>query len=90
MIETPSGMLNAVGLQNKGVDYFIDTIYPRIKDCGSEIIVNVSGANIDDYTEVAAGSPPLTASTPSRSTFPAPTSNKGAWHSAPHATARLR
>lgn len=53
MIETPSGMLNAVGLQNKGVDYFIDTIYPRIKDCGSEIIVNVSGANIDDYTEVA-------------------------------------
>lgn len=53
MVETPSGMLNAVGLQNKGVDYFIDTIYPRIKDCGSEIIVNVSGANIDDYTEVA-------------------------------------
>ncbi|MDE6490034.1 MAG: dihydroorotate dehydrogenase [Muribaculaceae bacterium] len=59
MVETPSGMLNAVGLQNKGVDYFIDTIYPRIKECGSEIIVNVSGANIDDYTEVARRLAPL-------------------------------
>ena len=49
MVETPSGMLNAVGLQNKGVKYFVDQIYPRIKDCGSEVIVNVSGATIDDY-----------------------------------------
>lgn len=52
MAETPSGMLNAVGLQNKGVDYFIDKIYPRIKDIKSELIVNVSGAKIDDYVGV--------------------------------------
>src|SRR5680860_998404 len=41
MAETPSGMLNAVGLQNKGVDYFISTIYPRIRDLDTEIIPNV-------------------------------------------------
>ncbi len=52
MAETPSGMLNAVGLQNKGVDYFIDNIYPRIKDIDSKIIVNVSGASTGDYVEV--------------------------------------
>lgn len=49
MVETPSGMLNAVGLQNKGVDYFIKNIYPRIKDVNSQIIVNVSGRSIEDY-----------------------------------------
>lgn len=54
MAETPSGMLNAVGLQNKGVDYFIEHIYPKIKDCGSEVIVNVSGKSIETYTECAA------------------------------------
>lgn len=53
MAETPSGMLNAVGLQNKGVNYFVEKIYPRIKGCGSEIIVNVSGATVDDYVGVA-------------------------------------
>lgn len=53
MVETPSGMLNAVGLQNKGVDYFINNIYPRIKDYGSHLIVNVSGAKIEDYVETA-------------------------------------
>ena len=53
MVETPSGMLNAVGLQNKGVNYFIENIYPRIRRCGSEIIVNVSGASVDDYVAVA-------------------------------------
>lgn len=53
MAETPSGMLNAVGLQNKGVDYFIREIYPRIKNVGSEPIVNVSGAKIDDYVSVS-------------------------------------
>jgi dihydroorotate dehydrogenase (NAD+) catalytic subunit len=52
MAETPSGMLNAVGLQNKGVDYFVENIYPRIKDCGTEIFVNVSGSNVDDYAQV--------------------------------------
>lgn len=59
MVETPSGMLNAVGLQNKGVDYFIDTIYPRIKDFNSEIIVNVSGATLDDYVAVCEKLSPL-------------------------------
>lgn len=53
MVETPAGMLNAVGLQNKGVDYFIEHIYPRIKDYKSHLIVNVSGANVDDYAETA-------------------------------------
>lgn len=53
MVETPSGMLNAVGLQNKGVDYFIRHIYPRIADIDSNIIVNVSGATVDDYVAVA-------------------------------------
>lgn len=53
MAETPSGMLNAVGLQNKGVRHFIDHIYPRIHSCGSEVIVNVSGASVSDYVAVA-------------------------------------
>lgn len=52
MVETPSGMLNAVGLQNKGVNYFISDIYPRIKDLDTEVIVNVSGAKIEDYVAV--------------------------------------
>lgn len=52
MAETPSGMLNAVGLQNKGVDYFIENIYPRIRKYDSEMIVNVSGAKIEDYVGV--------------------------------------
>lgn len=49
MAETPMGMLNAVGLQNKGVDYFVSNIYPKIKDFDTNIIVNVSGSTIDDY-----------------------------------------
>lgn len=53
MAETPSGMLNAVGLQNKGVDYFAEHIYPEIKDIDTHIIVNVSGACIDDYVATA-------------------------------------
>lgn len=52
MAETPSGMLNAVGLQNKGVDYFIEHIYPRISHYKSEIIVNVSGKCVEDYVAV--------------------------------------
>ncbi|MCM1520370.1 MAG: dihydroorotate dehydrogenase [Lachnoclostridium sp.] len=59
MVETPSGMLNAVGLQNKGVDYFISEIYPRIKDIDSRMIVNVSGASVDDYAAVAERLAPL-------------------------------
>lgn len=59
MAETPSGMLNAVGLQNKGVDYFINNIYPRIKDYQCKIIVNVSGASIDDYVAVCEKLIPL-------------------------------
>ncbi len=53
MAETPSGMLNAVGLQNKGVDYFIETIYPRIKHYDTAIIVNVSGSTVEDYIYTA-------------------------------------
>lgn len=52
MVETPSGMLNAVGLQNKGVNYFISDIYPRIKDLDTEVIINVSGAKIEDYVAI--------------------------------------
>ncbi|MDY6198709.1 MAG: dihydroorotate dehydrogenase [Sodaliphilus sp.] len=59
MAETPSGMLNAVGLQNKGVDYFIEHIYPRIKDLDTRVIVNVSGSCIDDYVAVCKKLSPL-------------------------------
>lgn len=54
MAETPSGMLNCVGLQNKGVDYFCQYIYPEIKDIKTNIIVNVSGSSPSDYAECAA------------------------------------
>lgn len=53
MAETPSGMLNAVGLQNKGVDYFISHIYPEIQDIDTNILVNVSGSTIEDYVATA-------------------------------------
>ncbi len=53
MAETPSGMLNAVGLQNKGVDYFVNHIYPEIKDIRTNILVNVSGTSISDYVATA-------------------------------------
>ena len=53
MAETPSGMLNAVGLQNKGVDYFVDYIYPEVRKIQTNIIVNVSGSCIDDYVQTA-------------------------------------
>ena len=52
MAETPSGMLNAVGLQNGGVDYFVQNIYPRIEHIDTRIIVNVSGSRPEDYAEV--------------------------------------
>lgn len=54
MHETPSGMLNCVGLQNKGVDYFCNNIYPTIKDIDTNMIVNVSGSCVEDYGECAA------------------------------------
>lgn len=53
MAETPAGMLNAVGLQNKGVDYFCEHIYPTIKDYKTHMIVNVSGSAIEDYVATA-------------------------------------
>lgn len=53
MVETPSGMLNCVGLQNKGVDYFCNHIYPDIKDINTNIIVNVSGSTVEDYVATA-------------------------------------
>ncbi|MBT3383953.1 MAG: dihydroorotate dehydrogenase [Prolixibacteraceae bacterium] len=52
MAETASGMLNAVGLQNKGIDYFIENIYPRIKDYETPLIVNVNGSTVEEYIEV--------------------------------------
>lgn len=54
MAETASGMLNCVGLQNKGVDYFCEHIYPQIKDIQTQMIVNVSGSSPEDYAECAA------------------------------------
>ena len=54
MAETASGMLNCVGLQNKGVDYFCQHIYPTIKDLDTNVIVNVSGSSPEDYAECAA------------------------------------
>lgn len=54
MAETAQGMLNCVGLQNKGVDYFCTDIYPKLKSLGGTFIVNVSGASADDYAECAA------------------------------------
>lgn len=54
MAETAQGMLNCVGLQNKGVDYFCEHIYPQIKDIGTNMIVNVSGSSPEDYAECAA------------------------------------
>jgi len=52
MAETASGMLNAVGLQNKGIDYFIQNIYPRIKDYDTHLIANVNGSTVEEYIEV--------------------------------------
>jgi len=54
MAETASGMLNCVGLQNKGVDYFCEHIYPQIEDIDTNMIVNVSGSSPEDYAECAA------------------------------------
>ena len=54
MAETTGGMLNCVGLQNKGVDYFCEHIYPQISDLDTNVIVNVSGSSPEDYAECAA------------------------------------
>ncbi len=54
MAETPHGLLNCVGLQNKGVDYFCEQIYPQIKGIDTNMIVNVSGSSPEDYAECAA------------------------------------
>jgi len=53
MAETPSGMLNAVGLQNKGIEYFINHIYPNVNSIDTNILVNLSGSTIEDYVEAA-------------------------------------
>ncbi len=53
MAETPSGMLNAVGLQNRGTDYFIESIYPQLKSVDTNIFVNVSGSTVEEYVEIA-------------------------------------
>lgn len=54
MAETASGMLNCVGLQNKGVDYFCEKIYPQLENLDTNVLVNVSGSTPDDYAECAA------------------------------------
>ncbi|MBN1118489.1 MAG: dihydroorotate dehydrogenase, partial [Bacteroidales bacterium] len=54
MAETPMGMLNAVGLQNKGVDVFTNEIWPRISNRDTNILVNVSGSTVEEYVETAA------------------------------------
>lgn len=59
MVETPMGMINAVGLQNKGVDHFVSKIYPTLTGYDSEVIVNVSGASAADYAAVAERLAPL-------------------------------
>jgi dihydroorotate dehydrogenase (NAD+) catalytic subunit len=53
MVETPSGMLNSVGLQNKGIEYFENSIYPRIKSYDTNIIVNLNGSYVEDYVNLA-------------------------------------
>lgn len=53
MAETPSGMLNAVGLQNKGVKHFVDVINPKLRDLNTAVIVNVNGSTIDEYVQTA-------------------------------------
>ena len=52
MAETPSGMLNSVGLQNKGIDYFEEKIYPVLKDYNTNVIVNINGSYVDDYVSL--------------------------------------
>jgi len=53
MAETPSGMLNAVGLQNKGIDYFERNIYPKVSEYDTNVIVNINGSYIEDYVALA-------------------------------------
>ena len=53
MAETPSGMSNAVGLQNKGIDYFVNHIYPTLKDIDTNVMINLSGSTIEDYIKTA-------------------------------------
>ncbi len=53
MAETPSGMLNAVGLQNKGIDFFIKNIYPSIRSYDTHLIININGSTVEEYVELA-------------------------------------
>jgi dihydroorotate dehydrogenase (NAD+) catalytic subunit len=53
MAETASGMLNAVGLQNKGIDYFVKNIYPRLSQYDTRVIVNVNGNTVEEYAELS-------------------------------------
>lgn len=80
MAETPAGMLNAVGLQNKGVDYFIDNIYPEIKGYDSKLLVNVSGKSIDDYVKVAEKLSALDKVAAIEVNISCPNVKQGAWH----------
>ena len=79
MAETPQGMLNCVGLQNKGVDYFAEHIYPQIKDFNSAAIVNVSGSSPEDYAECAARVAAQTIFLPLSSIYLVPMSTMVEW-----------
>jgi len=61
MAETASGMLNAVGLQNKGIDYFVKNIYPHLSQYGTNVIVNINGNTVEEYAELAGRLTDLTA-----------------------------
>lgn len=85
--ETTGGLLNAIGLQNPGVDHVVNRLLPTLDFTETRFIANVSGGTVEEYYEVTRrfdDSP----STQSRSTSPAPTSNRAAWPSA--TTARCR
>ena len=66
MAETAQGMLNCVGLQNKGVDYFCKHIYPEVKDIQTNVLVNVSGSSPEDYAECAIFFPSSSKSEPTQ------------------------
>ena len=79
MAETPQGMLNSRWIQNKGVDYFAEHIYPQIKDFNSAAIVNVSGSSPEDYAECAARVAALDNIPAMSSTYLVPMSTMAEW-----------
>ena len=83
-------MLNAVGLQNKGVDYFIEHIYPRLTGYDTEVMVNISGASVSDYVEVCERLAECGSIHAIEVNISCPNVKQGVWHSAPHAKAQVK